>query len=352
MQQDNNWIKAEELAIVRPGYIVLTGTDNNGPAYSIIYDADQEHIKQLYSLLENEENSELQLIKSILDLTGENISQVCYQEDPKDYFEDRADTIGTLKTDSGEISRVKPSAGMIPCLVGGGEIYFNKGLVYKPEDENYFDQFLKATEFFDINNLKNVKPLKDIQWDKDNFIELTISDIEKSSGVMVYGNSTSGFPYYLLKYTGDDKILRSIMLPDDACIEVFEKSNKIAKQKGYVTSANISYYNGKVDDSKDTISILNNLLRTNNCHVGAFIEGESQETGSSDRIFIPSKAFISIDTGDNPMYFPVEVQDGLKLGYLFDNLSVKEERVTEIQGSSMMPDVTDAKDDTDLRYIG
>ncbi len=358
MGYSGNWIKANQFAIVDINKVMLTGEGQEGQKYSIVSDVPVERIEDLYSLTEREDTLELQLTDAILDLTVRDI-ETRYHIDPRDYFKDSTGTVCTLEAGDDRIDYVDPITGIIASLMSGGEIYFSDAVSYVPdeEDQDEFNAFLEVTEFFDIDKIKydplNVIASEMPQLDKDHFTELTFSDIEQYKVDVV--NNISGVNFSPIKisitglrYKGEDKITRVIPPPQNTCADVIRKIQRYRIGKGDLKKSQVKILEHNYKYRKDTLSLLSDLLQKSNCNIEVFMSGKSTENKGEDpyRVFIPDKAYVIINKGDETKSLSISPVYGFDLAYLFDNLSITEKVIdaTEMNGDS-------SKKDADIGYI-
>ena len=324
MPYEDNLITAEKLALVGPDEILLAGPDDK---YSLIKRVPVNNLRQLYSLAEDPDEPGLQLIKTVLNATGENINALEYHKDPRCYFREDTDMyLGTLKTDGEDIEYVDVSSGIIAALVSGGDIRFNKDVCLDvlPGKEEEFNATMKEIDFYNMCDFKDVKLPDNHSLDDSDFSKLTLSDINSIANISMMGNAP---PLFMLVYKGEDDTKRHLILPSDLSVDILEKIDEFAVAKGLLKE-----YDRKMLQIKRGVcqkhrySILNELLQRNNCEVTPYLESQAEETDTG-RILIATKAYLNI-AGNEPKTIEVPSIVGIILGYLTGpELSVKEEVV-------------------------
>ncbi|MCD6275090.1 MAG: hypothetical protein J7J15_03670 [Candidatus Aenigmarchaeota archaeon] len=164
-------VKVEEIGVSKnlPNTIVLKGTKKSvfgeKTAYAFIIPRDVVY-NQITSLIEGSQNKDNQMIKTIFELTEENVKKLDVVKYRKNFVDSSLD-LCELK-----LNHVEYAAGLIYALIGQGKIYIDDKLFVtdkKLSNNQKLKNELEKIQYRNIDFIKPVDPLKEISINKENY---------------------------------------------------------------------------------------------------------------------------------------------------------------------------------------
>ena len=163
-------VKVEEIGVSEnlPNTVVLKGTKKSvfreKTAYAFIIPRDVVY-KQITSLIEGSQNKDNQMIKTIFELTEENVKKLDVVKYRKNFVDSSLD-LCELK-----LNHVESAAGLIYALIGQGKIYVDDKLFVtdKKLPDKKLKNELENIPYKNIDFIKPVDPLKEISINEENY---------------------------------------------------------------------------------------------------------------------------------------------------------------------------------------
>jgi len=163
-------VKVEEIGVSEnlPNTVVLKGTKKSvfreKTAYAFIIPRDVVY-KQITSLIEGSQNKDNQMIKTIFELTEENVKKLDVVRYRKNFVDSSLD-LCELK-----LNHVESAAGLIYALIGQGKIYVDDKLFVtdKKLPDKKLKNELENISYKNIDFIKPVDPLKEISINEENY---------------------------------------------------------------------------------------------------------------------------------------------------------------------------------------